>query len=305
MGSPEFAIPSLTELINNGYDIVAVVTKSDKRQGRGKKLLSPPVKTFAQLHNIPVLQPLSLKTEQFFDEMQQLSPDFMVTVAFGKIIPVEILEIPRFGCINVHASLLPKYRGAAPIQWAVINGEKSTGITTMLTDEGLDTGKMLLKQDCEIAEDETYEHLQNKLSVLGASLLQKTLTMLIDGSIKGIDQNNEEATYAPMITKETGKINWTNSALQIKNLICGVDPWPGAFTFYMGEKMRIWKANIEDENFESEEVGTIINVGKNSIIVRCGKGSLCITEIQFDNSRRMNVSEYLCGHNIEKGVILK
>lgn len=304
MGTPDFAIPSLKMLTEEGYDVAAVVTQPDKPKGRGKKLAFPPVKEFALQKGISVLQPEKVKTVEFVDELKKINPDLLVTAAYGQILPKEVLDIPKYGCINVHASLLPKYRGAAPIQWAIINGEKVTGVTTMFTDIGMDTGDMLLKAETEIDENITYGELHDKLAVLGADVLKKTLEKLKDNTLVRIPQPHEQATYAPMIKKEMGLIDWKKSARSIHNLVRGTNPWPVAFSFYKNAKFKIWKTIYEDSYKPDSKAGTILEAGKDGILVACGEGCLRILEIQFESAKRMSVREYLCGHKIDKGEVL-
>lgn len=303
MGTPEFAIPSLDMLIKEGYDVVAVVTQPDKPKGRGNKMCPPPVKEYAIEHGIEVLQPDKVKTEEFAEKIREINPDLLITAAYGKILPKSVLDIPKYGCINVHGSLLPKYRGAAPIQWSIINGEKVTGITTMYTDVGMDTGDMLLKAEIEITEDMTAGELHDKLSVLGADVLKETLEKLKDGTLERTPQSDAEATYAPMMTKELGCIDWAKSSREIHNLVRGTSPWPGAYTSYCGKKIKIWVTSIVSEEEHDLKAGTILKVGKDGLIVACGIGKLNIKEIQCDGSRRMNVEDYICGHKIDEGEI--
>ncbi|HHW32213.1 MAG TPA: methionyl-tRNA formyltransferase [Clostridiaceae bacterium] len=305
MGTPDFAVPCLRMLIREGYQIEAVVTQPDKPKGRGKKLASPPVKLCAQEFGIKVLQPEKVKTEDFINQLRSMEPDMLVTVAYGKILPKEILDIPKLGCVNVHASLLPKYRGAAPIQWAIINGEKVTGITTMLTNIGMDTGDILLKSPVEITDDMTAGELHDKLALLGADVLRETIEMLRAGILKPTPQNHDEATYAPMIKKEIGQINWNLSSGEIHNLVRGLNPWPGAYTFYNGERMRIWKTTLIDGEPEmKEKPGTICRVNREGLIISTGSGVIRVDEVQFDSCRTMSIGEYICGNRIVEGEIL-
>lgn len=304
MGTPDFAVPSLKMLIEEGYNVAAVVTQPDKPKGRGKKLAFPPVKEYALQKGINVLQPEKVKTGEFAEELKKINPDLLVTAAYGRILPKEVLDIPKYGCINVHASLLPKYRGAAPIQWAIINGEKVTGVTTMYTDIGMDTGDMLLKEEIEIDENITYGELHDKLAVLGADVLNKTLQKLKDNTLVRIPQPHEEATYAPMINKDVGLIDWNKSARSIHNLVRGTNPWPVAFSFYKNAKFKIWKTTCEESCKSDSKPGTILEAGKEGMLVVCGEGCLRILEIQFESARRMSVREYLCGHSLDKGEIL-
>lgn len=304
MGTPDFAAESLCALKNANMNVVGVVSQPDKPKGRGHKLVPTEVKAEAQKSGIPVFQPETLKNGELKPILDELEPDVIVVAAYGKILPDYVLNYPKYGCINVHASLLPKYRGAAPIQWAVINGEKETGITTMKMDSGLDTGDMLLTVKTEIGEYETAEELFSRLAVLGGELLIKTLNKLEKGEITPTPQNDSEHTYAPMIKKETGIINWTKSAREISKLICGLNSWPLASTRYKGETLKIVTATVSDEN-SSQEAGTIISVEKGKgLKVACGEGTLYIVSAQFPNSKKMNVEDYARGHDIETGIIL-
>lgn len=304
MGTPEFAIPSLDMLVREGYNVAAVVTQPDKPKGRGNKLTLPPVKMYAVEKNIPVLQPVKVRTGEFAERIRELAPDLLVTAAYGRILPKDVLDIPPLGCINVHGSLLPKYRGAAPIQWAVINGESKTGITTMYTDIGMDTGDMLLKGEIDITPDMTAGELHDKLSDLGAEVLGKTLEMLKEGNLKREKQCEAEATYAPIMKKEVGQIDWNKNSNDIHNLVRGTNPWPGAFTEYCGEKMKIWKTETVKKDNVGLKPGTICETGKEGIIVAAGDGFVRILEVQFESCRKMCVEDYLCGHKINEGEIL-
>jgi len=302
MGTPEFAVPSLDMLVSEGYDVVAVVTQPDKPKGRGKKLAAPPVKEYALKKGIEVLQPAKIKTTDFENQLRSIAPDLLVTAAYGKILSKELLDIPPLGCINVHASLLPKYRGAAPINWCIINGEKITGVTTMFTDEGMDTGDMLLKKQVEITDEMTAGELHDILSVVGAEVLKETLIKLKDGTLQHEPQNEEEATYAPMMDKDIGKIDWNKSALEIHNLVRGINPWPGSYTFYKGNRMKVWKTRVADNGYASQKPGTICEITKEELIVATGNGFLSVKEVQFDSGRKMGINE--CGHNLDEGEVL-
>lgn len=304
MGTPEFAVPSLDMLLKEGYDVVAVVTQPDKPKGRGNKMALPPVKEYALEHGIEVLQPEKVKTEEFSDIIRKINPDLLVTAAYGKILPKSVLDIPQYGCINVHGSLLPKYRGAAPIQWAIINGEEKTGITTMFTDVGMDTGDMLLKGELEITKDMTAGELHDQLSLLGAEVLKKTIERLKERTIEKIPQSDTEATYASMMKKDTGLIDWAKSSREVHNLIRGTNPWPGAFTYYKGEKMKIWITSVLSGDKHDLKPGTICKVSRDGIDVACGQGKLNIKEVQFECCRRMCVEDYICGHKMDEGEIL-
>lgn len=305
MGTPDFAVPSLKALVENGYDVVAAVTQPDKPKGRGNKLAPPEVKQFALEHGIPVFQPIKLrKNEEFLAELKELSPDLLVTCAYGNIIPQAVLDVPLYGCINVHGSLLPKYRGAAPIQWAIINGDKVTGVTTMMTDIGIDTGDILLKKEVEITDDINAGELFEVLSEVGAKLLIETIELHKLGKLTRTPQVHSEATHTSMLTKETGLIDWNKEANNIHNLVRGVYPWPVAYTLYNGERMRVLKTTVENAEDTFNEVGKIIDVNDKGIHVSAGKGIILIECLQFDGGKAMKVADYLRGHSIEKGIIL-
>jgi methionyl-tRNA formyltransferase len=301
MGTPEFAVPSLEMLVKEGYKVLAVVTQPDKPKGRGNKMAAPPVKEFALEHDIEVLQPQKIKTAEFVEVIRNIGPDLLVTAAYGKILSKELLEVPPLGCINVHGSLLPAYRGAAPINWAVINGEKTTGITTMFTDVGLDTGDMLLAGEISIGPDMTVGELHDKMSILGAEVLRDTLVALKNGTLVRKPQEDALSSYAPIMTKELGLIDWNKTALQIHNLVRGTDPWPGAYTFLNGGRMRIWRTELARDKGLSLAAGEIAEVTDNGILVGCAGGSILLKEIQFDSSKRMSVSDYIRGHKIDTG----
>lgn len=310
MGTPEFAVPCLEALIKNGYDVAAIVTQPDKPFGRNhSKLKPPPVKEAALAHGISaILQPEKVKTPEFRDSIRELKPDLIVTAAYGRILTKEVLDIPQFGCINVHASLLPKYRGAAPIQWAIINGDKLTGITVMFMDEGMDTGDIILMKEIEIDQNVNSQELHDSLAPLGAEALIEAVRSLESGTIKRTPQEHSKAVYAPMIKKETGLIDWNMSAYEIHNLVRGTDPWPGAYTFYKGQRMKIWKTALIDMDKEdrpeskSAKPGNIIEIAKDGIITATGDGLLKILVLQFENCRKMGILE--CGHNMDEGELL-
>lgn len=305
MGTPEFAVPCLKALIDNGYEVTAVVTQPDRAKGRGNNLTPPPVKVLAEQSGIPVYQPEKVKTPEFVGVLKALQPDIIVVVAFGQILSAEILEIPPFGCVNVHASLLPKYRGAAPINWCIINGDEKTGITTMYMDKGLDTGDMILKKEIEIEDEDTAETLHDKLSDIGADVLLETMSLIGAGKALREPQNHEAHTYAPIMSKNLGKIGWCNDASAVKNLIRGTTPWPGAYSSYKGKTFKVLKAEVIDRYSEHEACGRIMAVEKDGFIVACGKDSLKILEVQFENEKRMGVDAYLRGHTIEEGIVLE
>ncbi|MFZ5352632.1 MAG: methionyl-tRNA formyltransferase [Bacillota bacterium] len=301
MGTPDFAVPCLDILIKNKYDVCAVITQPDREKGRGKKLAPPPVKVLAESCNIPVYQPVKVKTPEFVEVLKQLAPDLIVVVAFGQILSKDILDIPAHGCINVHASLLPKYRGAAPINWSIINGEKLTGVTTMYMDVGLDTGDMILKRELEIGDNQTFIELYEELSYLGSQLLLDTIKLIERGTAPREKQNDSEASYAPMITKQLGRIDWSKDAVSIKNLVRGTQPWPGAYTAYEGKTFKVFECEVIDNTRKNDDFGHITEAGKYGLVISCGVGSVRIRELQFENEKRMSVEAYLRGHNINVG----
>lgn len=303
MGTPDFAVPSLKALIKE-YNVTAVFTQPDRPKGRGKKLAFSPVKEVAVEYNIPVYQPERLKNEpEMVQKIKDLNPDFIVVVAFGQILTKEVLDIPKYGCINLHGSLLPMYRGAAPIQWAVINGEKKSGNTTMLMDVGLDTGDMLLKDEVEITSDMTSGELFDLLKERGSNLLIETLEGIKNNNIVPIKQEGETC-YAKMLDKNIAVINWSDSAENIHNLIRGLNPWPIAYTDYKGQKMKIYESAVLD-NKEYSEYGKIIEVNKEGIKVSTGLGTILIKKVQFPNGKPLTVEQYINGHEIEKNILLK
>lgn len=311
MGTPDFAVPCLEALAGSGYDIAAVVTQPDKPVGRKQSVLkAPAVKEAAiRLGIANILQPEKIRTSEFVDAISAIAPDVIVTAAYGKILPKSVLDIPKHGCINVHASLLPKYRGAAPIQWALINGDSKTGVTTILMDEGMDTGDILLMKEIGIPSDMNAQELFDCLRILGAEVLLETLEALRDGTLTRKPQDHSKAVYVPMMTREIGLIDWKKSAVEIHNLVRGTNPWPGAYTFYRGKRLKIWKTTVCQENdgflpnsgVDTVKPGMLLKCLKDGLIVATGSGLLSITELQFDNCRRMCVIE--CGHNMDVGEV--
>ncbi len=302
MGTPDFAEGCLRELIKERFNIVGVVTQPDKPKGRGHKMVFPPVKELAIKYNIPVYQPENLKNGELLEVLNELKPELIAVVAYGKILPEYVLEYPKYGCINVHGSLLPKYRGAAPIQWTVINGEKETGITTMLMDKGLDTGDMLLVEKTYIGCDETSEQLFERLTNIGAESLIKTIEDI--ENIKPQKQDHEKSTYAPMIKKEMAQIDWQKSAYEICCLIRGMNSWPMAYTYYKGEPVKIISAQL-CESEEGGEPGKISGIVKGQgLKVFCGDGAVIIKEVQFAGKKRMHIEDYMRGNSIETGEFL-
>ena len=303
MGTPDFAQKSLEALYNAGHEILAVVTNIDKPKGRGMKLVESPVKEYAKSKNLTIFQPEKVrKNIEFIEQIKKLEPDVICVVAYGKILPSEILEIPKLGCINVHASLLPKYRGAAPIQWAVLNGDKTTGVTTMYMDVGMDTGDMILKQEVEIGENETTGELWDRLSIIGADLLVKTLDQIEKGTAPRIKQS-DDFTMAPMLNKEISKIDWKEkTAKQIKNLVRGLNPILGAYSYLNGKKIKFWKVEVEEDTNSNQENGTVIKANdKDGLYIKAKDGVLKIIEIQGENAKRMNANDFLRGNKIEIG----
>jgi len=304
MGTPDFAVPTLERLIEC-HQVVGVFTRIDKPKGRGQKLQYTPVKEKAMEHGIPVFQPKSLKkNNEVMDILKELNPDAIVVAAYGMILPKEILDLPRFGCINVHASLLPELRGAAPINWAIIRGYDKTGITTMLMGEGLDTGDILLKEETPIGENETAGELFDRLSIIGGSLLIRTLEELERGSIVPLPQDESKATYAPMLSKELGHINWNMDSKQVHNLIRGVNPWPGAYCFYEEKMLKILNADYV-EGPENEVPGKVIKAQKGVLEIACRRGKIIVKQIQELGGKKMDIGAYLNGHTICEGYYLK
>lgn len=300
-GTPDFAVPCLEMLISEGYNIPLVVTQPDRKCGRGQKVMPTPVKECAIKYSIPVIQPDTLKDEAILPDLEKAEPELIVVVAYGKILPSYILDFPKLGCINVHASLLPKLRGAAPIQWSVINGEKETGVTTMLMDKGLDTGDMLYKATVPIEEEDTGGSMFEKLKVLGAELLKTTVVKLKDGKAVRLRQNHDESTYAPMISKSDALIDWSDDYRRIVCKIKGMNPAPGAYTTLNDKKVKIYFAR-EGEPCEDTEYGKVWGyIPEKGLGVVADGGLVYITELQMENSKRMPVSEFLRGRKIEPG----
>lgn len=300
MGTPAFAVPSLRSLIDAGFEVIAAVTQPDKPRGRGLSALPSPVKSAAIEHNIPVFEPQKIREEAFVEQIKAFNPDIIAVVAYGKILPPSILEIPLKGCINVHASLLPKYRGAAPINWAIINGEKETGVCTMVMDKGMDTGPTLLCEKVDIGEDDTAEDLTVRLSRSGGGLLVKTLDLLLEDRIRPVPQDGSKATLAPILKKEDGRIDWNRSAEEIKNLVRGVYPWPGAYTQWKNT-LKVHRARVARLEDAQASPGTVVGATKEGILVACGKGVLEITEIQPENKKKMSAADFIKGYRVQEG----
>jgi methionyl-tRNA formyltransferase len=303
MGTPDFAVPSLEALLRSDNQVVGVVTQPDRPKGRGQHLMPPPVKLVAERAGIPVLQPLKIRTPEFLAALSAWKPELITVTAFGRILHAPILQLPPRGCVNVHGSLLPKYRGAAPVQWAVINGETETGITTMLMDEGMDTGPMLLQEKLAILPEDTASTLAPRLAELGGRLLVETIARLKAGTLTPQKQDEAQATMAPLLKKEDGLMDWTMEAQALANRVRGLSPWPGAYTFLGAERWNIWKA-VPNAAASTDKPGTIVTMTKQSIIVATGHGLLEILEIQTASSKRMPVAQFLTGHRVAAGLHL-
>ena len=304
MGTPDFAVPSLEALLKSDDQVVGVVTQPDRPKGRGQEVIAPPVKVVCRREGIPVLQPLKLKDPTFLEALRQWKPDLITVTAFGRILPPVILTLPPRGCINVHESLLPKYREARPVQWAVIRGERETGITTMLMNEGMDTGAMLLQERVVIRPDDTAGTLAPRLAEVGGRLLVETLRQLKAGTLSPQQQDDALATMAPLLKKEDGLIDWTLAATGIANRVRGLSPWPGAYTHVNGERWVLWLVAVDEKSQEAAP-GTVTKVTKDRIDVATGSGTIQIVEIQPSNSRRMTMAQYLAGHRLAEGISLQ
>lgn len=302
MGTPDFAVPSLNALKEFGCTVSLVVTQPDKPKGRGRKLTPPPVKTAALANDFSVMQPDSVKTQEFYERIAALTPDLLVVVAFGHVLPENILAVPKLGAINVHASLLPKYRGPAPIQWAIINGDAETGITTMRMDKGLDTGDILKTAKIRISRQDTAATLHDRLALLGADVLLETLKDLRDGSLKSVPQDHSLATDAPLLTKSHGRIDWSQSAGAIERFIRGMTPWPGAYTFREDKRLKIFRAEIRQEH-PNARPGQVIAGFPGQLWVAAGDGVLSILEIQGSSGKRLPIEDFLRGFPIPVGTV--
>lgn len=301
MGTPEFACPTLQILIDRGEQVVAVVTQPDRPKGRGQKLMFPPVKELALKHDIPVYQPLKVRDPDFIALLRGLRPDVIVVVAFGQILPKSLLEIPSLGCINVHASLLPRYRGAAPLNWCIVNGESETGVTTMLMDVGLDTGPMLLKRAAAIGENEDIVSLHDRMSIMGAELLSETLDALVAGTVVPQEQDSAQSCYAPLLKKEDGLVDWYRDARAIHNQVRGLVVWPGAYTYLDGQVLKIYRSRI---GTGSGLPGQVLRADKKGLEVACLTGSLIIEEMQLAGKKRLEAASFLSGYAISEGTLL-
>jgi len=297
MGTPDFAVPTLESLVKGGHDVIAVVTQPDKPKGRGKAVQMTPVKEKALEYEIPVYQPVKARDPEFVALLKEMNPDAIVVVAFGQLLPKSILDIPKYGCINVHASLLPKYRGAAPIQWAVIDGEEKSGVTTMLMDEGLDTGDMLEKIEYVLDKNETGGSLFDKLSAMGGELILSTLEKIENGTITRTPQGEPTTGYAKMLNKSMGEIDWTMDAVKIERLVRGLNPWPSAYSVLKGKTVKIWAAEVEEGNLTGNP--GCITVSKDKLLVETGKDFLSVKELQLEGKKRMDIAAFLRGFTVE------
>lgn len=304
MGTPDFSVPALEALVHAGHQIVGVVTQPDKPKGRGKAILETPVKEKALELGIPVYQPVRAREDAFVRILRDLNPDAIIVIAFGQMLPTSILDIPRYGCINIHASLLPKYRGAAPLQWSVLNGESETGITTMMMAAGMDTGDMLEKLVVPMDPKETYGSIHDKLSAAGGGLIVSTLKKIQNGDIIPTPQIEDEATFTKKITKSMGDIDWTMDAVVIERLIRGLNPWPSAYTGWNGKTIKIWDADVLEETYPGT-CGEVVLVNQTSLFVKTGTGTLALKSLQLEGKKRMETEAFLRGAQISEGTILK
>ena len=299
MGTPDFAVPALKALAASRHEVTLVVTQPDRQKGRGKAVLESDVKKCAESLGIPVFQPAKVKTEDAVAVLREQHPDAIVVAAYGQILSQEILDLPKFGCINIHGSLLPRWRGAAPIQWSVIDGDERTGITIMQMDRGLDTGDILLQESVEIGKKETAEHLYERLAAMGGPLVLKALDAIEDGTITRTKQDDAKSCYAKMLTKRQGEISWTMPAVRIERLVRGLNSWPSAYTFYRGKMLKIWDADAEPQKEMEAAPGTILGTTKDAIRIQTGDGVLVLKEVQPEGKKRMAVKDFLLGYPAE------
>jgi methionyl-tRNA formyltransferase len=310
MGTPDFSVPTLEALVHSEHEVIAVVTQPDKPKGRGKEIQMPPVKETALKYGIPVLQPVRAREESFIQQIRDLNPDVCVVIAFGQILTKEFLDIPRYGCVNIHASLLPKYRGASPIQWSVINGDAETGITTMLMNEGMDTGDMLEKLTVTLDPKETGGSLFDRLSTMGGDLILSALAKLEAGTITRTPQDHSQATYVKKIPKTLGDINWTQPAAQIERLIRGLNPWPSAYTHLNGKMLKLWEADVLPDPSDTPSpvsdalCGTVLFADASGLQIQTGNGILNVTSLQLEGKKRMDIGSFLRGYSIPVGTKL-
>lgn len=307
MGTPEFSVGALETIVEANHQVVLVVTQPDKPKGRGKEMQITPVKACAMKHNIPVFQPVKIKEKEAVETLRAYEADVFVVAAFGQILSEEILNMPKFGCINIHASLLPKYRGAGPIQRVILDGMKETGITIMKMDKGVDTGDMLLQSIVPIDEKDTGDSLHDKLAIAGAKLIVEALGKIEAGDITPVKQNDADSSYAGMLNKAMGKIDWSKDAVQIERMVRALNSWPGTYTSYNGKVLKIWESEVceKEKALENEAPGTVIAVDKEALYVRTGENVLKITQVQLEGKRRMSVKEFLLGCRIEAGEIFR
>ncbi|MBQ3111191.1 MAG: methionyl-tRNA formyltransferase [Clostridia bacterium] len=301
MGTPDFAAVTLKTFCERGYNVCGVVSQPDKPKGRGMNVVPTPVKAVAEEYNIPTFQPESLKNGELMPFLEEINPDIIIVVAYGKILPEYVLNYPKYGCVNGHASILPEYRGAAPIQRAIIDGKKETGVTAMYMEKGLDTGNIILVEKVKIEDNDTAETLHDKLAVVGAEVLIKTIERFKNGDMSSIKQDNDKATYAAMLTKSEGEISWDKTADEVYNLIRGMDSWPMAYTYYMGKRFVPYEC---EKVAACGESGCVLSADKDGIVVACREGAIKIGAVKFDGKKKMSVKDYLVGNKIEKGTIL-
>ena len=307
MGTPDFAVGALEEIIKAGHEVTAVITQPDKPKGRGKEMQISAVKACALSHGLPIFQPQKIKTPEAVAQLRTYEADIFVVAAFGQILSKEILEMPKYGCVNIHASLLPKYRGAAPIQWAVIDGEEETGVTIQQMNEGVDTGDILMQEVVKLDAKETGASLFDKLAVCGAQLIVKTLVEIEKGSLTPVKQDESKSTHAKMLNKEMGRLDFSQDAVVLERKIRGLNSWPSAYTYFKGKTLKIWDADVTDrmsaDDVFNEECGTVCEVTKDSFSIVTGKGCLRVKEVQLEGKKRMEVSAFLLGYPMEKGMV--
>lgn len=309
MGTPEIAATILETLLSSELEVIGVVTQPDKPKGRGKEMAAPPVKEVALKHQIPVYQPRRVKDAEFIEQLRVLAPDIILVAAFGQMLSKEILDLPQYGCINVHASLLPKYRGSAPIQWVILNGETKTGVTIMRMDVGCDTGDMILSKEVEISKEETGGSLHDKLAQIGGGALLEAIEQIKDGTVQYTKQDDAASSYIKMLSKEMGLVDFNQEALTIERMIRGLNPWPSAYTYYKGKTLKLWSAEVfSDEMYADDtknmENGSILKVTKDAIYVKTGTGILAIKELQLEGKKRMQTGEFLRGYQMQAGEML-
>jgi len=300
MGTPTFASIILEGLFEDGWNVVGAVTQPDRPRGRGRKVSTPPVSEVAQAHGILVLQPKKIKDRVFLEDLEDLRPDMMVVAAYGRILPHDVLFLPPLGCYNVHASVLPAYRGPAPVRWAIINGEETTGITIFRMDEGVDTGDLLVSDSLEIGPNETAGVLTERLARLAARMITPALRDIMEGKARFVPQEHDKATVVPILKKGDGRVDWSLSAESIRNRIRGLDPWPGAFTFWRGKRLRLWEVEAQDAG-SAGKPGDVLSVDDEGVVVRAGGGTLRLKSVQLEGGRRMRVEEFLRGHKMTPG----